>query len=84
MVVGDNKSMATKKCRQIDGNIDCHGNAAVRRGGDCPMEHIRGFTGSHWMSLLVKCLRHITPAPAAAMVKQFKSNTENTNNTTFS
>ena len=38
-----------KQCRQIDGNFDCHGNAAVRRGAHRLMEHIRGFTRSHWM-----------------------------------
>ena len=34
-----------------------------------PMEHILGFTRSHWMPPLVKCLRRI--APAAAMVDEF-------------
>jgi len=33
-----------KKCWQIDGIYDCHGNAAVQRGGHRLMEHIRGFT----------------------------------------
>jgi hypothetical protein len=33
------------------------------------MEHIQGFTRSHWMPPLVKCLRRITPA--ATMVKEF-------------
>jgi hypothetical protein len=68
-----------KKCRQLDGNFDCHGNAAVRCGVYRPMEHIRGFTGSHWMPPSVECLRHI--APTAAMVKEFELNTENINKT---
>jgi hypothetical protein len=59
-----------KHCRRIDGNFDCHGNAAVRRGAHCPMEHIQGFTRSHWMPPSGKCLRRI--APAAAMVKEFE------------
>ena len=70
---------SNKKCRRIDGNFDCHGNAAVRRGAHRPMEHIHGFTQSYWMPPSVKCLRSITPA--AAMVKEFESNTQNTNNT---
>jgi len=45
------------------------------------MEHIRGFTRSYWMPPLVECLRRITPV--AAMVKEFKSNTQNTNKTQF-
>jgi len=63
-----------KKCRRIDGNFDCHCNAAVRRGAFLPMEHIRGFTRSHWMPPSVKCLHRITPV--AAMVKEFESNTQ--------
>jgi len=42
------------------------GDAPVRRGAHCPIEHIPGFTGSHWMPSLGKCLSRITPA--AAMV----------------
>jgi hypothetical protein len=48
--------------------FDCHGNAAVRRGAHCLMEHIQGFTRSHWKPPSVECLRRITPA--AAMVKE--------------
>jgi hypothetical protein len=67
------------KIRQIDGNFDCHGNAAVQRGAYHPMEHIQGFTRSHWMPPLGECLRRI--APAAAMVDGFVETTLNTNKT---
>ena len=70
MVVGENKSAAKKKSRQIEGNFDCHGNAVVRRGAHRPMDHIRGFTRSHWMQPSGECLRRI--APAAAMVDEFE------------
>jgi len=64
---------SNKKCRQIDGNFDCHGNVVVRHGAHRPMEHIQGFTRSHWMPPLGECLRRIASiAPAAAMVKEFK------------
>jgi hypothetical protein len=43
------------------------------------MEHVQGFTGSHWMPPLSKCLRRI--AAAAAMVDDFEQNTQNTNKT---
>ena len=43
------------------------------------MEHIQGFTQSHWMLSLVKWLRRI--ALAAAMVGEFEWNTQNTNKT---
>jgi Zn-dependent alcohol dehydrogenase len=40
------------------------------------MEHIQGFTRSHWMPPSGKCLRCI--APAAAMVNKFVETTQNT------
>jgi len=69
----------TTKSRQIDDDFGGHGNAAVQRGVHRPMEHIQGFTRSHWMPPLGKCLRHI--ALTAAMVDEFESNTQNTNKT---
>jgi hypothetical protein len=62
-----------KKCRQIAGNFDCHADAAVQRGAHCPIEHIQGFTQSHWMPPLVECLCHT--APAAATVDGFVETT---------
>jgi len=72
--IGDNK-----KCRQITGDFNCHGDAAVRLGAHCPIEHVQGFTRSHWMPPSGKCLRCI--APAAAMVNKFVETTQNTNKT---
>jgi hypothetical protein len=66
-----------KKCRESAGDFDHHVDTAVRCGGHCPMEHIPGFTRSHWMPPLGECLRCI--APAAAMVNKFIENTKNTN-----
>jgi hypothetical protein len=68
-----------EKFRQIDGNFNCHADAAVRHGAHHPMEHVQGFTQSHWMPPLGKCLHHI--APAAAMVDEFVETTQNTNKT---
>jgi len=59
-----------KKCSQIDDDFDGHGDAAVRRGAHRPMEHIQGFTRSHWMPQLGECLRRI--APTAAMLDEFE------------
>jgi hypothetical protein len=72
--IGDNK-----KCRQIAGNFDCHTDAAVQHGVHCPIEHVQGFTCSHWMPPSGECLRRI--APAATMVDEFVENTLNTNKT---
>jgi hypothetical protein len=68
-----------KNCRRIDGNFDCHGDAAVRRVAHRPIEHIQGFTGSHWMPPSVEYSHRI--APAAAMVNEFVETTQNTNKT---
>jgi len=59
-----------EKRRRITGNFDSHVGTAVRRVLHRPIEHIRGFTRSHWMPPSVECLRQI--APAAAMVDYFR------------
>jgi hypothetical protein len=76
--VGDNEIDYDIK-KQLAGNFDCHGDAAVRRGAHHTIEHIQGFTGSHWMPPSGKCLRH--NAPAAVMVNKFVETTQNTNKT---
>jgi hypothetical protein len=55
-----------QKCRQIDDNFDDHGDAAVQCGAHHPMEHIQGFTRSHWMPPSGECLRRIAPAAVMA------------------
>ena len=70
-----------QKWRWIAGNFNCHDNAAVRRGVHCPMEHIQGFTQSHWMLPSGKYLCRI--APAAAMVNKFVETTQTLTNKTF-
>ncbi len=76
-IIGDDK-----KCRQIAGNFDHHADAAEQCGAYHPMEHIQGFTRSHWMLPLGKCLRGI--ALAAVMVDELVENTQNTNKKLFS
>ncbi len=67
---GQQRNQRDKKCRQIDYDFDGHGDAAVQRGAHRPMEHIQGFTRSHWMPPSGECLRRI--APMAAMVDEFE------------
>jgi hypothetical protein len=45
------------------------------------MDHIRGFTRSHWMQPSGKCLRRI--APVDAMVNEFVETTQNTKKKLF-
>jgi len=74
---GQQRNGRDKKCRQIDDDFDDHAYAAVRREAHRPMNHIQGFTRSHWMPPSGKCLRRI--APAAVMVDEFVETTQNTN-----
>ena len=78
-VSGGQRIDGNKTCRRIAGNFDCHGNAAVQSRVHCPIEHIQGFTRSHWMPPSGKCLRRI--APVAVMVDKFVKTTLNTNKT---
>ncbi len=80
-VVGNNRINDDKKCRESAGDFDHHADAAVQCRVHCLMEHIPGFTRSHWMPSLGECLRSI--APAAAMVDKYIENTQNTNKNYF-
>jgi hypothetical protein len=60
--VANNEINDNNKCRQIAGNFDCHADAWVQCGMHCLMEHIPGFTRSHRMLPLGKCLHCIASA----------------------
>ena len=66
---GQQQIDSNKKCRRIDGNFDCHGDAAVRHRAHCPVKHIQGIR-SHWMPPSGECLCRI--APTTAMVDDFE------------
>ena len=66
-----------KKWRQIAGNF-----AAVCCEAHCLIEHIPGFTRSHWMPPLSKCLRRI--ASVANMDNDFIVKHKTLIKTTFS
>ncbi len=80
-VVGSNRINDDKKCRESTVDFDHHADAAVQCGAHRPMEHIPGFTRSHWMPPLGECLRCIPPV--AAMVNKYIENTQNTNKKLF-
>jgi len=78
MVMGNNKSATTKHAGEsLAISIAIH--AAVQCGPHRPLEHIHGFTWSHWMLPSCKCLRHIVPA--AIMVNKIVETTQNTTKT---
>ena len=76
---GQQQNGDNKKCRQIAGDFDCHRDAVAWRGAHRPVQHVQGFTWSHWMPPLGKCLCRI--APPAVMVDKFVETTWNTNKT---
>ena len=65
--IGDNKN-ASKLLQ-----IYCHADVAIQQGAHRLIEHIQGFTWSHWMPPSGECLRRI--APASAMVDGFVETT---------
>jgi hypothetical protein len=72
----------TKKMQgKCAGDFDHYADGVVQCRAHRPMEHILGFTRSHWMLPSGECLRRI--APAAAMVDKYIENTQNTNKKLF-
>jgi hypothetical protein len=49
-----------EQCRQYAGDFGCRVDQAARCGVHHPMEHILGFTRSHWMLPPGECL-HASP-----------------------
>ena len=70
-----------EKCRQIAGDFDCHADAAAGCGAHCPMEHILGFTWSHWMPPSSEWLHRI--AAVAAMADDFSQKNKTLTKTYF-
>jgi hypothetical protein len=67
MVVANNELTATTNA---DESLAISMAMAMQREAHRPMEHIQGFTRSHWMPPSGECLRRI--APAAVMVNDFE------------
>jgi hypothetical protein len=82
MLMGDNKINDEKKCRKIAGNFDHHGDVMVQSRVHHPIEHINGFTRSHWIPPSGECLPHITLA--ATMFGNFGGKHKSLTETTFS
>jgi hypothetical protein len=60
------KSLMTIKCPLSAGCFDGHGGLLVQYKVHLPIEHIQGYTGSHWMPPLGNYLLCIAPAAARA------------------
>ena len=64
------RQAVTNKCTSFAGHLDGHDDAPVQCQAHCLMEHIQGFTRSHWTPPSGDYLPHI--APADAMVINFR------------
>jgi hypothetical protein len=64
------KSTMASTCSSVVGRFNGHGGPPVRYEAHCPMKHVQGDSGSHWMPALGDYLLRIAPAAARAPGKQ--------------
>jgi hypothetical protein len=64
------KPTMVSTCTSIVGRFDGHGGPPVQYKVHCPMQHVQGYSGSHWMLALGNYSLHIAPAAARATGKQ--------------
>ncbi len=64
----------TNKCTSIVGHFNGHGGAPGQYRQHCPMQHVQGFTASHWMPPLGNYLLCIVPVATRATGKQTTMN----------
>ncbi len=57
-------------CPTAVGHFDSHGSPLVQYKVHCPMQHVQGYSGSHWMPAWGDYLLRIAPAAARATGKQ--------------
>ncbi len=54
------------KCTSSAGRFDGNGSVPEQYRWHCPMQHVQGYPGSHWMPPLGNYLLCITPVAARA------------------
>jgi hypothetical protein len=57
-------------CSSIAGHFDGHGSPPVGYKTHCPMQHVQGYSRSHWMPASGNYALCIAPATARATGKQ--------------
>jgi hypothetical protein len=68
------KSMMRIKCTSTVGHFDGHGGLRVQHEEHCPMQHVQGYSGSHWMPPSGDYSLRIALAAARATGKQTTMN----------
>jgi hypothetical protein len=64
------KLTMTNKCTSSAGHFDGHGSAPEQYTWHRPMQHVQGYSGSHWTPPLGNYSLRIAPAAARATGKQ--------------
>jgi hypothetical protein len=64
------KSTMASTCSSIVGRFDGHGGPPVQYEAHRPMQHVQGYSGSHWTPTSGNYLLRIAPAAARATGKQ--------------
>ncbi len=70
MYYDTNKATMTSKCTSSTGHFDGHSSVPEQYRWHCPMRHVQGNSGSHWMLLSGDYLLCIAPAAARATANE--------------
>jgi hypothetical protein len=64
------KTTMVSTCSSNIGHFDGHGGPPMQYKAHRPMQHVQGYSGSHWTPLSGNYLLRIAPAAARATGKQ--------------
>ena len=64
--------LVTNRCTSVAGYFDGHAEALKRYMRHRPMQHVQGYSGSHWMPPSGYYSLHIAPAAARATANNTK------------
>jgi hypothetical protein len=70
MITAIKKAVVANKCTSSAGRFDSHSNALEQYRQHRPMQHVQGYSGSHWKPASGDYLLRIAPAAARATGKQ--------------
>jgi hypothetical protein len=66
MYYDTNEVTVTNECTSVVGHFDGHGGAPEQYRWHCPMRHVQGYPGNHWMLPLGNYSLHFAPAATRA------------------
>jgi hypothetical protein len=63
-------------CSSNVGHFDGHGGPPVQNKVHCPIQHVQGYSGSHWMPPSGNYLRRTAPAAGRATANEMTTKTK--------